>query len=80
MNKLILLAALALGACSRTPPPEPVKVMVPTPCVSKKPERPNYPIVTPETGLFDRVKALLAERELRRAYEGELEATVNACD
>lgn len=80
MRALILVAALALPACGRTPPPEPIKVMVPVPCVTNKPVKPNYPEARPDAGLFERVQTLLAERELRIAYEGELEASLSACD
>ena len=79
---LIALAALiglALSACARTPPPEPVKVMVPTPCLKEKVAEPVYPVALPGDGLFVRVQKLLAERELRIAYEGELKAAESAC-
>jgi hypothetical protein len=75
----LLAVGLALTSCAPKHV-DPVKVMVPVPCVTTKPVRPSYPTVRADAGLFERVQQLLAERELRRAYEGELEATLSACD
>jgi hypothetical protein len=76
----LICAALLLSACGRTPPPEPIKVMVPVPCIATKPTKPVYPEAPEAAGLFERVQTLLAERELRMAYEGQLEAALSACD
>lgn len=76
---LIIGAALAVAACAHTPPPDPVKVEVPIPCLKQKVAEPVYPVVDPSDGLFVRVQKLLAERELRKAYEGELKAAETAC-
>lgn len=80
MKYLPIALGLAMAGCSRTPPPEPVKVMVPVPCISTMPAKPVYPEVNGDAGLFERVQTLLADRELRIAYEGQLEAALSACD
>ena len=77
MKRLILPLILLAGCAHKTP--EPQLIPVPTPCISKQPAKPNYPTVAPDAGLFERVQALLAERELRIAYEGEMEAVLSAC-
>jgi hypothetical protein len=80
LRALILVAGAALAvACTRTPPPDPVKVVIPTPCLKQPVAKPAYPQVLPGDGLFTRVQKLLAERELRIAYEGEMEAAESAC-
>lgn len=49
------------------------------PCPPPKIEEPVWPQVKPEDGIFVRVQALLAEREMRRAYEAELKAALGKC-
>lgn len=56
-----------------------VKVPVPVPCVVERVEEPVFPAVAEDAGLFERVKALLAELELRKGYEAKLKATVAGC-
>lgn len=68
---------LALTACS-TKTVE-VRIPVPVPCITETIQEPTYPIVTEEAGIFERVKVLLAERELRRGYEIKLRAALSAC-
>ena len=55
-----------------------VKVPVSVPCVVEKVEEPVYPTAQGST-LFERVKVLLAEIELRKGYEAKLKATVAGC-
>lgn len=68
---------LALAGCTTTKVVE-VKVPVPVPCVTEKVEEPVYPVATGST-LFERVKVLLAEIEMRKAYELKLKAAVAGC-
>lgn len=56
-----------------------VEIPVPVPCVTADIPEPVYPTVEADTGLFERVQALLAERELRKGYEEQLKATVAGC-
>lgn len=69
---------LALAACSTTTKTVEVKVPVPVPCVVENVEEPVYPVATGQT-LFERVKVLLAEIEMRKAYELKLKAAVAGC-
>lgn len=68
---------LALAGCTTTKVVE-VKVPVSVPCVVEKVEEPVYPTAQGST-LFERVKVLLAEIELRKGYEAKLKATVAGC-
>lgn len=65
-------ASLLLASCGT---PRILYVPCPSPVVPE----PDYPKVRPEDGLFVRVQALLAERELRKAYEAELRAALGKC-
>lgn len=77
---LALAACLVLSGCAHHQLPPPVKVLIPVKCAAHKPATPVYPTVTPDAGIYDRVKTILAEREMRIAYEGQLEASVSACE
>ncbi len=82
-----LAVACMLAGCATPHRPEPalqvqrVEVPVPVPCVEVRPRRPATPVesLRPDAALGDMVKALLAERRLRAAYERELEAALTAC-
>lgn len=74
---ILAAPALAMAACAHVP--EPVKVAIPVDCKVKQIVEPTYPTILPGDGLFVRVQKLLAERELRIAYEGELKAANSAC-
>ena len=77
---LSLVGALALAGCAATAPQK-VEVPVPIPCHVKVPDRPVWATDTlpPGAGLYDKVKALLAERLQRISYETELEAAAKSC-
>lgn len=70
---------LALAGCSSQEVIR-VQVPVPVPCITETIEEPVYPTVVADAGLFERVKVLLAERELRRAYEVKLKAALAGCE
>ena len=78
---VLLLAALA--SCAQQPIYQPVDVSVPmtVPCAAPTITQPNWPLrsVAPQALLTDKVKMALAELELRKAYEAELESAVKAC-
>jgi len=92
MRLMIAFAALALCACSHTPEPEirTVEVRVPVDdpacaraAVERLGEAPAYPdtsaAIRSASDLFERVKLLLAARELRIAREGALTDALKAC-
>ena len=92
MRLMIAFAALALCACSHTPEPEihtvEVKVPVDDPkcareAVARLGDAPAYPDtgekIRSAADLFERVKLLLAGRELRIAREAALAAALKAC-
>ena len=91
MKRAILSALLCalLGACATARPPEPqivtqeVKVPVPTPCAAQAPARPAFaddqPAIKAAPDIFERTKLLLAGREQRDGYIGQLEAANSAC-
>lgn len=78
MKALALVPALFLAACAHNEPVI-VKVPVPVPCITERIEEPIYPVAADDAGIFERVKVLLAERELRMGYEARLKAAVAAC-
>lgn len=78
MRLLLVFPALFLAGCA-TKEPITIKVPVPVPCVTEQIKEPIYPTVSEDAGIFERVKVLLAERELRKGYEAKLKAALAAC-
>lgn len=76
MALLMILIGANLIGCSSVP-----QVQVQVPCKTKEIKRPVFATetLTKDSSLFDKVKALLAEREQRIAYELELEASIEGC-
>lgn len=78
-----LLAALALAACAPQVIYKPVAVETPVPVPCRIPEvpRPDFPArgITDKNTMFEQVRALLAENELRQGYEAMLTASIKAC-
>jgi hypothetical protein len=63
--------------------PQRVEVPVRVPCVSSDHIlHPSWPLdsITNKNTLFEKVRAALAEIELRAAYEAQLEAAVKGCE
>ena len=85
MRALVLALVLLLAACGTTEVLVPVEVLVPlpVPCEAQVSPSPQYPdtdeALRAEPDLFERVKRLLAGRELRTAREAELERAVAVC-
>jgi hypothetical protein len=87
IGMLVIVGALA--ACEHMPPPEPVivtseaKVPVATPCKPDLGPEPVYPdtrqALTSAPDLFERVKLLLAGRELRIAWTAAQAKALKAC-
>lgn len=81
---LILASALVLSACATNEPKvvyKEVKVPVVIPCIQNQPEKPSFPLqeATARDSIFILTKKALAEIELRKGYESELEAALVAC-
>jgi hypothetical protein len=82
------MCAALVSACATTPR-EPVintviqKVEIPisVPCKAETPILPefNFDKLTEEDTIFDKVKAILADRVLRDAYEEELRIALKSC-
>ena len=84
MKRVILPLLAVLAACAPPPPvfkPVTVEVPVATPCRAPDIAAPASPLATTkaDASLFDKVKAALIEIDLRRAYETQLQAALDAC-
>ncbi len=86
-NKLIILASvLILSACATTEPvvkvvTQKVEVPVAVPCKTEIPLSPtfNFSNLTIDKDLFEKSKAVLADRHLHIGYESELLAALKSC-
>lgn len=84
MKALAIAAALLLTACA-TPKERIVYQRVEVPifqaCAPKLGEKPVYPtLLAPvATDVFEQMRTLLVERDMRQARERELEAAVSGC-
>ena len=86
MKKIIFLIAtcVLLSACGTTDvvyKPVPIETIVSVPCHIPAVAVPAMPTaaITPQNTLFEQVRALLAEIEIRRGYEAMLSASMKAC-
>lgn len=77
----LLLSALAGCSTSSVYKPVTIEVPVAVPCQTPVISHPVWPTedLTDKSTLFEQVRALLAERELRQSYETKMEAAVSAC-
>lgn len=76
---LILFAPAALAACSTTAPmPKVVKVAIPVPCEIAQVPPAVRPKATPEMGLYDLVKVVLADLRILEAENAQLRAANTA--
>lgn len=88
IRPICLAFMLLLPGCSGlTSTPEVVHVPVevpgpPVPCIVPDVKKPAELVRTlkPEDSIHHKVKVILAERELNRAYKAELEAVINVCN
>ncbi|GAP37903.1 hypothetical protein ISF6_4097 [Piscinibacter sakaiensis] len=76
----MLLALALLAGCAARPPAR-VEIPIAVPCRVTLPPRPVYATeaLSSDAGIYDQVRALLAERRQRMAYEAQLEAAARAC-
>ena len=87
MKFIILLSLSLLAGCATTTPPvidvktQEVDIPIAIPCKALVPSKPefNFDKVTPEQDVFDKTKALLADRKLYLGYTAELLAALNSC-
>lgn len=85
MKKILMIAACAaLSGCATHDvvyKPVPVQTIVSVPCHIPVINKPAMPVdaVTTKNTMFEQVRSLLAEREIRRGYESMLEASTKAC-
>ena len=75
-----------MAGCATTEPAikivtQRVEVPVSVPCKAVVPTPPdlNFAKVTPDQDVFEKTKALLADRKLQLGYETELVAALNSC-
>lgn len=89
MKNILLASVLAMTLLSgcNTIPTQPtivtVEVPVPIPCNIKAPEVPSWPLQTSpieEKNVYKNVQLALSEIELRKGYEGKLEAAIKECN
>jgi hypothetical protein len=78
VKRVLFLPLIFLAGCV-TPQAKVIRMPIPVPCVTETIKEPDFPRVEADAGLFERVQVLLAERELRRGYEGQLKAAIAAC-
>lgn len=80
LTPICLACILVLAGCDTMP--RRVEVPVPVQCRVKQPDKPVWATeaLPPGSGLYEKVRALLAEREQRIAYEVALEAAAKACE
>ena len=79
----LLLPLLLMTSCTTEPVYHPVAVDIPiaAPCPTPSVTHPAWPLqsIPPQAPLFDKVQAALIELNLRKAYETQIEAGLNAC-
>jgi hypothetical protein len=58
-----------------------VKVPVPIKCLAEIPEKPdfNFPKIKEESDIFEKVKSLLADRNLHLGYQDQLLTALQSC-
>jgi len=87
MKNIILISVIILlSGCATTEPvidaePQEVDIPIAVPCKAVVPDKPdfNFEKVTADQDVFEKTKALLADRKLHQGYEAELLAALNSC-
>lgn len=92
IRSILATCMLLLASACGTPPKivtNTVNVPVPVPCNIQAPEKPYMPYtdvdkdkLPPDEAkdIYAWIKKMLAEIELRKGYEGELETAIQACN
>lgn len=90
VSKYLLLLAF-VGGCSTAPTfpptetiryvPQEVKIPVPIKCQTPIPEKPDFsfPKIKEDSDIFEKVKSLLADRNLHLGYEDQLLTALQSC-
>jgi hypothetical protein len=86
-NSILIISVLFLAGCATTKEPaintviQRVEVPISVPCKATIPVKPefNFDKLTTEQDVFEKTKALLADRKLHLGYEGELLTSLIAC-
>lgn len=85
-NKIAFILTLAfVTGCTTVPQIKyetvEVKIPIPVECKTPTPEKPNFFFdkLTQESTIYDKVKAMLADRQLAASYETELLAALKSC-
>lgn len=75
-----------ISGCAATPEtiryiPQEVKIAIPIKCQTPIPEKPdfNFPKLTESSDIFEKVKSLLADRNLHLGYEDQLLTALQSC-
>lgn len=88
VQALALVGLLMLAGCGTQPKPlEPrtvvqrVEVPIRVPCKTERPTKPTYAAdaISLDANIFELVRALLQEREQRKAYEAEANGALDRC-
>lgn len=85
LNKIIISASICLLSACSTPDiryeVKEVKVPIPVACQTPHPDKPDYHFekLSLTASLYDKVKALLADRRLYQSYTQELDAALKSC-
>jgi hypothetical protein len=82
----IILSVIILSACATDKPViqtviQRVEIPISVPCKADIPATPtfNFDTITVDKDIFEKSKALLADRQLQKAYSGELLAALKSC-
>jgi uncharacterized protein YcfL len=86
-NSILIISFLFLVGCASTKEPaintviQKVEVPIAVPCKAIIPVKPdfNFDKLTLEQDVFEKTRALLADRKLHLGYEGELLTSLVAC-
>lgn len=85
-NLLIIGLVVLLSGCATTEPVintviQKVEIPIAVPCKAEVPVKPdfNFDKLTLDQDVFEKTRALLADRKLHLGYETELLAALNSC-
>ena len=83
---LLSVFVMLLAGCATTEPVintviQKVEIPIEVPCKATIPDKPdfNFDKLTTDQDIFDKTKAVLADRKLHLGYEAELLAALNSC-